>query len=131
MPAQTRRALLIGINTYQPPGSTAQHPAGCAYGRCELGSFPNLDGSVNDAQAMADLLVSRFGFPARQVVLMTNPAVAHPGAGIVLLPSEQTDRAGILAAMQKYLVDVPQRGDTVVFYVASHGSLRVNSQGTK
>jgi hypothetical protein len=33
--------------------------------------------------------------------------------------------------MQKYLVDVPQRGDTVVFYDASHGSLRVNSKGTK
>jgi hypothetical protein len=33
--------------------------------------------------------------------------------------------------MQKYLVDVPQRGDTVVFYVASHGSLRINSKGTK
>jgi hypothetical protein len=26
--AQTQRALLIGINTYQPPGTTAEHPAG-------------------------------------------------------------------------------------------------------
>jgi hypothetical protein len=130
-PAQTRRALLIGINTYQPPGTTAAHPAGCAYGRCELGSFENLDGSVNDAQAMADLLAGKFGFPAKQVVLLTNPAVVHPGAGMVVLPAEQTDRAGILAAMQKYLVDVPQRGDTVVFYAASHGSLRVNSKGTR
>ena len=33
--------------------------------------------------------------------------------------------------MQKYLVDVPQKGDTVVFYDASHGSLRVNSKGNK
>ena len=33
--------------------------------------------------------------------------------------------------MQKYLVDEPKRGDTVVFYDASHGSLRVNSKGTK
>lgn len=130
--AQTRRALLIGINTYQPAGTTAEHPAGCAYGRCELGSFANLDGAVNDAQAMADVLTSpKFGFPARQVVLLTNPAVAHPGPGVVVLPAAQTDRAGILAAMQKYLVDVPQRGDTVVFYAASHGSLRVNSRGTK
>ena len=37
--AQTQRALLIGINTYQPAGTTAQHPAGCIYGRCELGAF--------------------------------------------------------------------------------------------
>ena len=33
--------------------------------------------------------------------------------------------------MKKYLVDVPQSGDTVVFYDASHGSLRVNSLGNK
>ncbi len=129
---QTQHALLIGINTYQPAGTTAQHPAGCIYGRCELGSFENLDGSVNDAQAMADLLTSpKFGFPANQVVLLTNPAPRKPRSGVVVLPAAQTDHDGILAAMQKYLVDLPQRGDTVVFYDASHGSLRVNSKGTK
>ena len=131
-PAQTKRALLIGINLYEPAGTTAQHPAGCAYGRCELGSFENLDGAVNDAQSMADLLTSpKFGFPADKVVLLTNPAPPQPRPGIAVLPAAQTDRDGILAAMQKYLVDVPQKGDTVVFYDASHGSLRVNSKGTK
>ena len=131
-PAQTQRALLIGINTYQPPGTTASHPPGCVYGRCELGYFENLDGAVNDAQSMADLLTSpRFGFPANQVVLLTNPVPPRPGAGELILPADQTTREGILAAMQKYLVDVPQRGDTVVFYVASHGSLRINTKGTK
>jgi hypothetical protein len=130
--AQSQRALLIGINTYQPAGTTAEHPAGCIYGRCELGSFQNLDGSVNDAEAMADLLTSpKFGFPASQVVLLTNPTPPHPVPGVVILPSDQTTRDGILAAMQKYLVDVPQKGDTVVFYDASHGSLRVNSKGNK
>jgi len=130
--AQTQRALLIGINTYQPPGTEAQHATGCIYGRCELGRFENLEGAVNDAQAMADLLTSpKFGFPASQVVLLTNPAPARPGAGVVVLPAAQTDRDGILAAMRKYLADLPQRGDTVVFYDASHGSLRVNSKGSK
>jgi len=130
--AQTKRALLIGINTYEPAGTTAQHPAGCAYGRCELGSFDNLDGAVNDAQSMADLLTSpKFGFPADKVVLLTNPAPPQPRPGVAVLPAAQTDRDGILAAMQKYLVDLPQKGDTVVFYDASHGSLRVNSKGTK
>jgi Caspase domain len=130
--AQTRRALLIGINTYQPAGTAATHPAGCMYGRCELGAFENLQGSVNDAQAMADLLTGpKFGFPAANVALLTNPAPPKPRPGVVILPAEQTSRDGILAAMQKYLVDVPQRGDTVVFYDASHGSLRVNSKGTK
>ena len=66
-----------------------------------------------------------------QVVLLTNPAPPHPGAGETILPAEQTNRDGILAAMQKYLVDVPHSGDTVVFYAASHGSLRINSKGTK
>jgi hypothetical protein len=130
--AQTQRALLIGINTYQPAGTTADHPAGCIYGRCGLGAFENLDGSVNDAEAMADLLTSpKFGFPATNAVLLTDPAPPHPSPGVVILPADQTTRSGILAAMQKYLVDVPQKGDTVVFYDASHGSLRVNSKGNK
>ena len=130
--AQTRHALIIGINTYQPAGTQAQHPAGCTYGRCELGAFENLDGAVNDAQAMADELTSpKFAFPADQVVLLTNPAPRSPRPGVVVLPAAQTSRDGILAAMQKYLVDLPQRGDTVVFYDASHGSLRVNSKGSK
>jgi len=130
--AQTKRALLIGIDTYEPTGTTARHPAGCAYGRCELGSFENLEGAVNDAQSMADLLTSpKFGFPAAQVYVLTNPAPLQPRPGVVILPSAQTSRDGILAALQKYLVDVPERGDTVVFYDASHGSLRVNSKGNK
>jgi hypothetical protein len=129
---QTQRALLIGINTYQPEGTQAQHPAGCTYGRCEINHFENLDGAVNDAQAMADLLTNpKFSFPANQVVLLTNPAPPRPQPGVMVLPAAQTDRDGILAAMQKYLVDVPRSGDTVVFYDASHGSLRVNSKGTK
>jgi hypothetical protein len=130
--AQTQRALLIGINTYQPPGTAAEHPAGCTYGRCELKAFQNLDGSVNDAQSMADLLTSaKFGFPANQVVLLTNPAPPHPRPGVTILPASQTTHDGILAAMQKYLVDIPKKGDTVVFYDASHGSLRVNNKGNK
>jgi hypothetical protein len=130
--ALTQRALLIGINTYQPEGTQAQHPAGCIYGRCELGRFENLDGAVNDAQAMADLLTSpKFAFPANHVVLLTNPAPPTPRPGVIVLPAAETDRDGILAAMRKYLVDLPERGDTVVFYDASHGSLRVNSKGDK
>jgi hypothetical protein len=130
--AQTQRALLIGINNYQPDGTQAQHPPGCTYGRCELERFENLEGAVSDAQAMADLLLSpKFAFPAEQVVLLTSPAPPRPEPGVVVLPAAQTGRDGILAAMQKYLVDVPRPGDTVVFYDASHGSLRVNSKGNK
>ncbi len=131
-PAQTRRALIIGIDTYQPTGTTAMHEAGCVYGRCELGSFQNLEGAVNDAQSIADVLTGpKFGFPADKVVLLTNPAPRKSRPGLVILPADQTTHDGILAAMKKYLVDVPQSGDTVVFYDASHGSLRVNTAGEK
>ena len=130
--AQTKRALIIGIDLYQPAGTTATHDAGCAYGRCELGSFENLEGSVNDAQSMADVLTSpKFGFPANNVTLLTDPAPRKVRPGVVTLSVDQTARDGILAAMKKYLVDVPQPGDTVVFYDASHGSLRVNTASNK
>jgi hypothetical protein len=130
--AQTKRALILGIDTYQPVGTVAQHEAGCTYGRCELGSFENLEGAVNDAQSIADVLTGpKFGFPADRVVLLTDPAPRQSGPGVVVLPADQTTHDGILAAMRKYLVDVPERGDTVVFYDASHGSLRVNTAGEK
>jgi hypothetical protein len=132
LPAQTRRALILGIDTYQPVGTVAMHEAGCIYGRCEMGSFENLQGAVNDAQSIADVLTGpKFGFPADNVVLLTDPAAHRSRPGVVILPADQTTHDGILAAMQKYLVDVPQRGDTVVFYDASHGSLRVNTAGEK
>jgi hypothetical protein len=130
--AQTKRALILGIDTYQPTGTTAQHDPTCTYGRCELGSFQNLEGAVNDAQSIANTLTSpKFGFPAANVVLLTNPAPKQIRPGEVVLPADQTTHDGILAAMKKYLVDVPQPGDTVVFYDASHGSLRVNTAGEK
>jgi hypothetical protein len=131
-PAQTRRALIIGIDTYQPTGTSAQHDAGCVYGRCELGSFENLEGAVNDAQSIADVLTGpKFGFPADKVALLTNPAPRKSRPGVVILPADQTTHDGVLAVMKKYLVDVPERGDTVVFYYAGHGSLRVNTAGEK
>ena len=130
--AQTKRALIVGIDLYQPTGTTATHDPGCAYGRCELGSFENLEGAVNDAQSMADLLTSpKFGFPADNVTLLTDPAPRKTRPGVAILPADQTTRDGLLAAMKKYLVDVPQPGDTVVFYDASHGSLRVNTASNK
>ncbi|HTB95425.1 MAG TPA: caspase family protein [Terracidiphilus sp.] len=130
--AQTRRALLVGINIYQPADTTARHPDGCSGGRCDLPQFANLDGAVNDVAAMRDVLVSpRFGFAPSDVVVLTNPKLPAAQLPYVTLAAEQTTRDGIVAAMKKYLVDVPQKGDTVVFYYAGHGSLRLNSKGTK
>jgi hypothetical protein len=130
--AQTKRALLIGINTYQPTNTLAIHPQGCTYGRCDLTSFDNLEGPLNDVVAVRDLLTSpKFGFPVDKVVAVTDPLLPASPLQYVNLGSSQTTHDGILAVMQKYLVDDPQPGDTVVFYYAGHGSLRVNSKGTK
>lgn len=130
--AQAKRALLIGINLYQPPHTRAVHPPGCTGGRCDITEYPNLDGAVNDAMAMRDLLASpKFGFNPKDIVVLTNPAQPAAGRGFVVLPAAETSHDGMLAAMRKYLVDVPAKGDSVVFYYAGHGSLRVNLQGTK
>jgi hypothetical protein len=124
--------LLVGINLYQPEGTKAQHPAGCQGGRCDLPVFGNLDGSLNDVSAMRDLLASpKFGFEATNIAVLTNPELPSTSLPYVSVPASQTTHNGLLSAMQKYLVDVPQPGDTVVFYYAGHGSLRVNSLGTK
>jgi hypothetical protein len=130
--AQVRRALLIGINTYQPAQTVAKHPAGCSGGRCDLPTFDNLDGALNDVASMRDLLVSpKFGFAPSGVVVLTNPALPAAQLPFIALPAAQTTHDGILAAMKKYLVDEPRKGDTVVFYYAGHGSLRLNSKGNK
>ncbi len=127
-----KRALLVGINLYEPAGTTAEHPAGCSGGRCDLPVFKNLDGPLNDVAAMRDLLSSpKFGFDPHNILVLTDPDLPSTQLPYGKLPAAQTTREGLLAAMRKYLVELPQKGDTVVFFYAGHGSLRVNSKGTK
>jgi hypothetical protein len=115
--AQTKRALLIGIDTYEPPGARVKLPVGTpAEGRFATGiTFVNLQGPTHDVDAMRELLTSvKFGFPNddQHIHILRDSAATHDA---------------ILAAMQKYLVQEPERGDTVVLYISSHGSLRVNT----
>ena len=50
--AQTKRALFIGINTYFPEGAVAS----------QLRTPPpNLDGCVNDAKAVREVMQTRYG----------------------------------------------------------------------
>jgi hypothetical protein len=118
-PAARKFALLIGIDTYEPPGTTVTHPAGSpAQGRFAGGiGFSNLTAPKNDVAAMRELLTSeKFGFP-------NDAEHVH-----VLLDREATHDA-VIAALEKDLVNDRKAGDTVVLYVSSHGSLRVNSKG--
>jgi hypothetical protein len=118
---QAKYALLIGIDTYQPATTTVKHPAGATTGRFAPGAplFNNLTGPTHDVASMREILTgSKFGFP-------------DDDQHVHLLENGAATRAGILEAMNKYLVEQPQKGDTVVLYVAGHGSLRVNSKSNK
>jgi hypothetical protein len=118
--AQTKRALLIGINTYEPRGKATSKPVGVSErndtagaSRWNLLEWGNLDGSLNDVESVHELLASpKFGFADNNI---------H------IVEEEKATRDGILQAMKKYLLDEPNRGDTVVFYYAGHGSQRFNS----
>lgn len=119
--AQVRYALLIGIDTYQPVNTVVHRPPGATTGRFAPGAplFNNLVGPTHDVASMREVLTSsKFGFPndERHIHLLENSAAT---------------REGILAAMNKYLVKQPQKGDIVVLYVAGHGSLRVNTKSNK
>jgi hypothetical protein len=125
--AQSKRALLIGIDQYAPkgevhaPASAGQKPEGHEWdvSRWDLPTWPSLNGAVNDVRTMQELLTSaKFGFPKNEPYMK-------------VLTNGQATRAAILAAMQKYLVDAPSKGDTVVFYYAGHGSQRFNSKTSK
>ena len=130
--SHTMRALLVGINQYEPAGMQPTHPTGCQGGRCDLPHFANLKGSLNDVLAIRDLLsTAKFGFAPENITVLTNPALPKSNQPYNTLKPEMTTRAGLLVVLEKYLVDEPKPGDTVVFYFAGHGSLRVNSKGAK
>jgi len=127
MAAQTKRALLIGIDEYARPialpeaSPKASMPLGLQSetSRWEVPVWHSLEGAVNDVQAVRGLLTSaKFGFPGNEPYMK-------------VLINGQATREAILGAMQRYLVDLPVKGDTVVFYYAGHGSQRFNSRTSK
>ena len=118
--AQTKRALLIAIDTYDRGDQPISHPDLARKGdtgeatRWDGPVWHNLDGAVNDANSMRDLLNSaKFCFAEKNIRLVTEERGTHNG---------------ILAAMREELVTKPNRGDVVVFYYAGHGSQRRNSK---
>lgn len=96
--AQTRRALLVGINQYQ------LHPTG--------DRVPNLDGAVADAEAIASLLQALHGFRAED---------------IKILRDQEATRAAILATLESHLEKSAKPDDLSFFYYAGHGSYVQNA----
>ena len=98
--SQQKRAVVVGINAYTPTEATN----GFA-----LRKWKDLDGAVNDAEAMAALLQTRFDFD--EVRLMTDG---------------EATREAILSAI-KDLEARSAAGDVALFYYAGHGSQVRNS----
>jgi hypothetical protein len=118
--AQTRRALLVGIDEYTRPSPNGVHPPSertrarlqRIHGTPARKSLMNLDGAVNDASQFRDLLVRRFGFRKENVELLTNG---------------QATADNILSRLQSLLIGSARSGDISLFYYAGHGSRIVNS----
>ena len=108
--APRRRALVIGINAYVLPAQddpTAASVETSASPKRLRGNFGPLDGAVNDARLMQQLLRDRFGFAP---------------ADVTALIDGQATRAAILREFQARLIDEAAPGDVSLFYYAGHGS---------
>lgn len=79
-------ALLVGINAY------ADQP---------------LQGCVTDVNLQQQLLISRFGFNPKDILIITD---------------QKATRQGILTAFEEHLIKQAKPGDVVVFHFSGHGS---------
>ena len=117
--AQTRRAVLVGVNTYIPAGVTVEKivlAEGSSSGGRGRGRWTNLEGSLNDVSSIHQLLVTRYGFEEKNIHILTEVEASHDN---------------ILHAIQTYLADGASPGDISFFYYAGHGSQMKNSKSWK
>lgn len=121
--AETRRALLVGIDQYTSPKSEEVSPAATKTfsGNTEAASsaklpgrsgWRNLRGAVNDVEAIQKVL-KKYGFKEEDILVLKNG---------------DATREGILTALRRHLIEPAVPGDVHVFYYAGHGSQVVNSQ---
>jgi Caspase domain len=117
--AQTRRAVLVGIDQYTRPSLGVSYelsPRTRARlsrisGTPSRKDLMNLDGAVNDARQLHDLLIRQYAFRPENTLLLTN---------------EEATADHILDRLQSFLIDAAQPGDISVFYYAGHGSRILN-----
>jgi hypothetical protein len=102
--AQEQRALLIGINHYEPPSDYKST-------KVNVREFGNLDGCVNDTRSMKIIIQSYYGFKKENIDSLLDEAAS---------------RASIFSAMQK-LLDNSKPGDVAFIYYSGHGSYVNNS----
>src|SRR5262245_35028045 len=123
--AETRRALLIGIDKYElkataaaaaAAGKTAVANASPASTMPTRGGWFDLDGAVNDVEAIKAILIARYGF--------------QPG-NVKVLRNEEATRERILAEIRHHLIEPTAPGDVAVLFYAGHGSQVNNSQSAE
>jgi Caspase domain len=95
---QTKHALLIGINEY--------------YETKEKLSHESLHGCVNDANAIRNLLITKFGYKASNIDTIYNAAAT---------------RDNIIAGMKKKIKEC-KPGDIMVFFYSGHGVWMENTE---
>lgn len=109
--SQTKRALIIGIDKYEPAETAGK--------RALRNKWSNLDGAVNDALSIKELLVSKFGFQEENIILLLDS----------LRTSNITaTEENIISTIKEHLIEPAKKGDIVFFYYAGHGSQILNSR---
>lgn len=120
--AETRRAVIIGIDKYSVADATASY-AECVSGQNNRRIAPlaarkssqewrNLDGAVNDAMAIREILTTVYHFSAENILVLTDA---------------RATRENICSAIRTHLIDAATSGDVSVLYYAGHGSQVKNS----
>ncbi|MEI6765095.1 MAG: caspase family protein [Bacteroidota bacterium] len=104
--AQTKTALIIGIDMYKPADPQLASTRG---------GWTNLDGCVNDAEAIKEIIKGRFGFEEKNITTVYN---------------QDAKRERLIAEFQK-LIDNAKKGDIIFIYYAGHGSQVYNSLSTE
>jgi uncharacterized caspase-like protein len=108
--APQKRALLIGINDYTAsrlPPQSAPAPER---------DWSNLNGAVNDALSMRQMLVALRGFAPQNITTLTD---------------QSATREAILRVVERQLLAPASRGDIVFFYYAGHGSQVRNTRSSE
>ena len=120
--AQTRRALIVGINDYEAfipatavrtavASGARRTPAPGSRGAGTRGTISNLEGSTNDATAVAQVITARFGFRRTDVHILLDKAAT---------------RQAIIDSLTAMLAR-SKPGDVAFFSYAGHGALRRNT----
>jgi hypothetical protein len=93
LPAKEKRwALIVGIDKYERDVSTLQ-------------------GAVNDAKALKNVLINYAGFPENQIILLTSDATD---------PDQLPKKENILVALNEMISKVPE-GGLLLFSFSGHG----------